>query len=57
VEQRRRIMAQIEKTMQDDAVVIIPFWRSVFTFMDKSVKGFRMHPSQYIFGHELGVDA
>jgi peptide/nickel transport system substrate-binding protein len=57
VEQRRRIMAQIEKTMQDDAVVIIPFWRSVFTFMDKSVKGFRMHPSQYIFAHELGVEA
>jgi len=25
--------------------------------MDKRVKGFRMHPTGYIFGHEIGIQA
>jgi peptide/nickel transport system substrate-binding protein len=57
VETRRAIMAKLERIMQDDAIMILPFWRSSFTFMDKKVKGFRMHPSQYIFGHELAIEA
>ena len=57
VEKRREIMAKVEKIMQDDAVMIVPFWRSSFTFMDKKVKGFKMHPSQYIFGNELALEA
>jgi len=55
VEKRREVMARIERMMQDDAVMILPFWRSVFTFFDKRVLGFKMHPSQYIFGNQLGV--
>jgi peptide/nickel transport system substrate-binding protein len=57
VEKRREIVGKLEKIMQDDAVMIPPFWRSVFTFMDKRVKGFRMHPSGYIFGNQLGLEA
>jgi peptide/nickel transport system substrate-binding protein len=57
VEKRREIMAKLEKIMQEDAVMIVPFWRSSFTFMDKKVKGFKMHPSQYIFGNELALEA
>jgi peptide/nickel transport system substrate-binding protein len=57
VEKRREIVGKLEKIMQDDAVMIPPFWRSVFTFMDKKVKGFRMHPSGYIFGNQLGLEA
>jgi peptide/nickel transport system substrate-binding protein len=37
--------------------MIVPFWRSSFTFMDKKVKGFKMHPSQYIFGNELALES
>jgi hypothetical protein len=25
--------------------------------MDKRVKGFRMHPTGYIFGQEIGIEA
>jgi peptide/nickel transport system substrate-binding protein len=57
VEKRRAIMAKLEAIMQDDAIMILPFWRSSFTFMDKRVKGFRMHPSQYIFGADLALEA
>lgn len=57
VEKRRVLVGQLEKMMQDDAVMIAPFFRSVFTFMDKKVKGFKMHPSGYIFGNQLGLEA
>jgi len=57
VEKRRVLVGQLEKMMQDDAVMVAPFFRSVFTFMDKKVKGFKMHPSGYIFGNQLGIEA
>lgn len=57
VEKRRAIVGKLEKIMQDDAVMIPPFFRSVFTFMDKKVKGFKMHPSGHIFGNQLGLEA
>jgi peptide/nickel transport system substrate-binding protein len=56
VEKRREIMVQIEKIMQEDGPIVQPFWRSIFTFYDKRVKGFRMHPTNYIFGNELAFE-
>ncbi len=57
VDKRRAIMADIEKIMQEDGPIVQPFWRSVFTFMDKRVKGFRMHPTNYIFGADLALES
>lgn len=56
-EQRRQIMARIERLMQEEGPVVQPVWRSVATFMDKSVKGFQMHPTRYIFGNELALES
>ncbi|MGF1610644.1 MAG: ABC transporter substrate-binding protein [Kiloniellales bacterium] len=56
VEERREIMAKIEKVMQDDGPIVQPIWRSVFTFYDERVQGFRMHPTNYIFGEELAIE-
>jgi peptide/nickel transport system substrate-binding protein len=53
---RSAVMAKIEKIMQDDGPIVQPLWRSELTFMDKRVKGFRMHPTTYIFGNELALD-
>jgi peptide/nickel transport system substrate-binding protein len=55
VAKRREIMGQLQKIMQDDGPIIQPVWRSLFTFMDKRVQGFKMHPSGYINGHELAL--
>jgi peptide/nickel transport system substrate-binding protein len=55
-ERRREILARIETLMQEDGPVVQPIWRSVATFMDKSVKGFQMHPTRYIFGDELALE-
>ena len=43
--------------MQDDGPIVQPIWNSVMTVMDKRVLGFRMHPTRYIFGNELAVEA
>ena len=57
VDKRREVMAEIEKLMQEDGPIVQPLWRSELTFMDKRVKGFRMHPTTYIFGNELAIES
>ncbi|MBI3708895.1 MAG: ABC transporter substrate-binding protein [Proteobacteria bacterium] len=57
VEKRRAIMAKLEKIMQDDGPIIQPLWRQIQTAYDKRVKGFRMHPTQYIFAETLAIEA
>ncbi len=57
VDERREVMREIEKIMQEDGPIVQPVWRSVFTAHDKRVKGFKMHPTSYIFANELAVEA
>jgi peptide/nickel transport system substrate-binding protein len=40
---RREVMANVEKIMQDDGVLIQPYWRSIFRHYDPKVKGAEMH--------------
>jgi peptide/nickel transport system substrate-binding protein len=55
-DKRRVVMAKLEQLMQEDGPVVQPLWRVVQTGFHKRVKGFRMHPSQYIFLDELAVE-
>ena len=55
-DKRRVVMAKLEQLMQEDGPVVQPLWRVVQTGYNKRVKGFRMHPSQYIFLDELAVE-
>ncbi len=52
---RRAIMGQLETIMHEDGPVVQPLWRNNFTFMDKTVLGFHMHPTNYIFGNLLAL--
>ena len=52
---RREMMAQLEKILQEDGPIVQPVWRAIFTFMDKRVQGFKVHPTLYIFGHQLAI--
>jgi peptide/nickel transport system substrate-binding protein len=56
VDKRRVVMAKLETILQDDGPIVQPVWRSLFTFMDKRVKGFKMHPTGYIFGNEIAIE-
>jgi peptide/nickel transport system substrate-binding protein len=50
VNERRAKMEKVERIIQDDAVIIQPLWRSVFTAGSKKVHNFKMHPTIY---HQL----
>lgn len=52
---RRKVFAEIEPLLQEDGPIVQPLWRIVHTGYDKRVKGFSMHPTQYIFAETLSV--
>jgi peptide/nickel transport system substrate-binding protein len=55
VDKRKILVGKLEKIMQDDGPLIQPLFRDTFTFMDKKVKGFSMHPTNYFFGWKVGL--
>jgi peptide/nickel transport system substrate-binding protein len=57
VNSRREIMSRLEAILQEDGPIVQPVWRAIFTFHDKRVLGFRPHPTLYIFGHQLALQA
>jgi peptide/nickel transport system substrate-binding protein len=55
VEDRRAKMEKVEKILQDDAVLVQPFFRSVFTAISTDVVGFEMHPTRYYRFHKVSL--
>ena len=55
VEERRKKMEKVEKILQDDAVLVQPFFRSVFTAVRENVVGFEMHPTRYYRFHKVSL--
>lgn len=43
VEKRRAIMAKIEAILQEDAIMVQPYWRSIFLHKSERVKNHSMH--------------
>ena len=57
VEARRHLMAQLQTIMQEDGPIVQPLWRAALTAWDKRVRGFSQHPTNYIFGNMIGIEA
>jgi len=55
VEARRAKMEKVEKILQDDAVMVQPFFRSVFTAVSDKVVGFEMDPVRYYRFHKVSL--
>ncbi len=55
-DKRRVVMARLEQILQQDGPIVQPLWRIVQAGFDRKVKGFRMHPTSYIFFDELAVE-
>ena len=47
VEERRAKMERVEQILQDDAVMVQPIFRPVFTIVNDRVQGLEPHPTQY----------
>ncbi len=54
---RREVMAQIETVFRNDAVIIQPYWRSLYRHFKAGVVGGDMHPSFEIHAYKLGWSA
>ena len=56
VDARRAKMEKVERILQDDAIMVQPFFRSVFVAVSDRVQNFAIHPTLYhrFHGVELG---
>ncbi|MEM1233207.1 MAG: ABC transporter substrate-binding protein [Pseudomonadota bacterium] len=56
-DQRREVMAKIQTIMQEEGVVVQPYWRSIFRHARPDVVGAEMHPTFEIHVTQLGFAA
>jgi len=57
VEKRRVLMEPVEKILQDDSIMVQPVWRPVYTIVNKSVRNFPAHPTQYHQFNKVWIDS
>jgi peptide/nickel transport system substrate-binding protein len=57
VDERRKVMAELQKIMQEDGPIVQPIWRGFYTVHSKKLQGYKPHPTQYIFFNELALEA
>ena len=53
---RKVLMAGIEKILQDDGIIIQPFWRSLYRHTKPYVKGFEMHQTFELHMEKVWLD-
>jgi peptide/nickel transport system substrate-binding protein len=56
-DQRREVMAKLQMIMQDEGVIIQPYWRSIYRHHKDTVVGAQMHPTFEINVTKLGYAA
>ena len=56
-DERRVVMERIEQIMQEEGVVIQPYWRSLYRHAKKSLVGAEMHPTFEIRPQYIGFNA
>jgi peptide/nickel transport system substrate-binding protein len=55
-DKRQAIMADIEKILQDDGVIIQPFWRALYRHTKPYVKNFEMHQTFELHMEKVWLD-
>ncbi len=54
---RRKKMEAVEKILQDDAIMVQPFFRGVFSAVSTKVKNYQTHPTLYHQFNDVWIDA
>jgi peptide/nickel transport system substrate-binding protein len=55
VTRRAAIIGRLEEIMQEDGPIVQPIWRAVYAAYHRRVRGFRLHPTLYIFPEQLAL--
>lgn len=56
VAERKKKMEKVEKILQDDAIMVQPFFRAVFSAVNSKVKGYQTHPTLYHQWNRVWID-
>ncbi len=56
-DKRADVMQKLQLILQNDGPMAQPAFAEAFTYMDKKVLGFEMHPTNYVFGNQLALTA
>ena len=56
-DKRRELMARIEQIMQDEGVMIQPYWRSIFRHYRSNVRRAEQHPTFEMHLSQWWIDA
>jgi peptide/nickel transport system substrate-binding protein len=57
INKRHKIMAKVEKRLQDDAIMIQPYFRSVMTAASDKVQNLGIHPTNYHQWNKVWIDS
>lgn len=55
-DERRKIMMRLQQIMQEEGVIIQPYWRSIYRHFKPYVKGGAMHPTYEIHYEKIWLD-
>ena len=55
--ERRKIMAKCQTTLQDDAIMVQPFFRAVMSAHSDKVKGYQTHPTLYHQWNKVSIES
>lgn len=55
-DERRKIMKRLEEIMQEEGVIIQPYWRAIYRHFKPYVKGGDMHPTYEIHYEKIWLD-
>jgi len=56
LDERRAVISELQKIMQEDGPIVQPLWRGTATGYDRRVHGAEKHPTNYIFGNRLAIE-
>ncbi len=56
-DKRREVMVRVEQIMQEQGVIIQPYWRSIYRHFKAHVKGAEMHPTYELHYEKIWLDA
>ena len=55
-DERQRITGELMAIMREEGPIVQPYFMQVATAYNSRVKGFRMHPTKYIFFDEMAIE-
>lgn len=56
IEERRKIMTELEELIMEDGPLVQPVYRNVYTAYDKKLKNFSMHPSNANYYKDMWIE-